>query len=179
MKHSTGIAAALLLSSLLALAATSTVRAGSAEEAAVAALELRDQDGQPDSLLARRGRPALVVVVGVRRLPMIEAWERDLEGRVPGSVFLNVADPPAGARVDPTRIAATLRKRVPQGVRVLVDVERRWATVFGLDTALPNLLLFDADGRLVARHRGRCAEPLASEVRAAWVALHADFGAAT
>ena len=133
----------------------------------IARLELRDQHGQVDSILGRRGAPVVAVVVSVRRLAMIEKWERDLSIRVPGVSFFNVADLPADAPVDLERTAETLRKRVPAGVNVLLDPGREWAAAFGLDTGLPNLLLFDAAGQLRARFRGRWTDSLATEVAAA------------
>ncbi|MDH4023362.1 MAG: hypothetical protein OEV14_09570 [Gammaproteobacteria bacterium] len=130
-------------------------------------LELRDQFGNSNSLLRQGGSTVVVVVVSVRRLSMIERWERDLSQRVPGIRFLNVADLPDDAPVDTARTAATLRKRVPDSVPVLMDPERLWATSYGLDTALPNLLVFDAQGRLLARFRGRWTDELAAEVAGA------------
>jgi hypothetical protein len=136
-------------------------------ESPIASLELRDQFGNTNSLLGHRGSAVVVVVVSVRRLSMIERWERDLHQRVPGIRFLNIADLPDDAPVDTARTAATLRKRVPDSVPVLMDPERRWATSYGLDTSLPNLLVFDAQGQLLARFRGRWTDELAAEVAGA------------
>lgn len=133
----------------------------------VLSVELRDQFGNDDSLLRQRGRPVVAVVVSVRRLSMIERWERDLSARVPGIRFLNVADLPDDVPVDIERTAATLRKRVPDGVAVLMDPDRAWASSYALDTSLPNLLVFDAESRLLARFRGRWSAELAAEVAAA------------
>ncbi len=129
--------------------------------------EFRDQHGNVDSLARRAGAPVVAVVVAVKGLAMIEKWERDLSVRVPGIRFLNVADLPAGVPLDLDRTALMLRKRVPPGVSVLMDPAREWATVFALNTALPNLLVFDATGRLTARFRGRWSPSLAAEVAAA------------
>jgi hypothetical protein len=133
----------------------------------LAGLEFRDQYGNTDSLARWRGSPVVTVVVTAKRLGMIEQWEKDLTGRVPGIRFLNVADLPPGVPVDLERTATTLRKRVPPGVNVLLDPEREWAATFALDTALPNLLLFDGAGRLQAQFRGRWTADLASQVAAA------------
>jgi len=136
-------------------------------ESPISALELRDQFGNTNSLLSQRGSVVVVVVVSVRRLAMIERWERDLSQRVPGIRFLNIADLPDDAPVDSGRTAATLRKRVPDSVPVLMDLDRRWATTYGLDTTLPNLLVFDAEGDLLARFRGRWTKELAADVASA------------
>ncbi len=141
--------------------------AGEPRASAIADQEFRDQYGNVDSLARRAGAPVIAVVVGVRGLAMIEKWERDLSIRVPGIRFLNVADLPAGVPVDPERTALTLRKRVPPGVSVLIDPSRQWATAFDLNTAVPNLLVFDATGHLLARFRGRFNPVLAAEVAAA------------
>ena len=85
--------------------------------------------------------------------------------------FLNVTDLPPDVVVDVEVTAATLRKRVPAGVTVLMDPTRQWATVFGLDTALPNLLVFDAGGQLQQRFRGRWTAALGAEVAAALAPL--------
>ncbi|MDH5255251.1 MAG: hypothetical protein OEW72_04975 [Gammaproteobacteria bacterium] len=141
---------------------------GSTEAASrIAQREFRDQYGNLDSLARRGGAPVVVVVVSVRRLAMIEKWERDLSERVPGIRFLNVADLPADVPVDLERTAQTIRKRVPPAVNVLMDPSREWATTFALDTELPNLLVFDAGSQLIARFRGRWTAALAGEVAAA------------
>ena len=48
-----------------------------------------------------------------------------------------------------------------------MDPAREWATTFTLDTDVPNLLVFDAAGRLTARFRGRWTATLAADVAAA------------
>lgn len=140
------------------------VIANATDLSSIATLELRDQFGQTDSLARLSGAPVVAVIVSVRRLAMIERWERDLSERVPGIRFLNVADLPSDAPVDLVRTAATLRKSLPKGVAVLMDPERRWATTFALDTTLPNLLVFDATGQLTAQVRGRWTAELAGKV---------------
>jgi len=163
--HTFGTLTLLLLMLSTAAAGDSGLRADA---------EFSDQYGTVDSLARRAGAPVIALVVGIKALPLIEKWERDLTTRVPGIRFLNVVDlpidvpgdVPGTVRVDLDRTAATLRKRVPAGVSVLMDPERQWANAFALDTALPNLLLFDAKGQLVARFRGRWTAALAEEVAA-------------
>ncbi|MSR09204.1 MAG: hypothetical protein EXR82_06690 [Gammaproteobacteria bacterium] len=165
----TGSAAALLV--LLGLLAPGLAQAQAQDPGVLAAAEFSDQFGTVDSLARRAGAPVVAMVVGIKALPMIEKWERDLTKRVPGLRFLNVVDLPSDVPVDLERTAATLRKRVPAEVSVLMDPERQWATAFALDTALPNLLLFDARGQLVARFRGRWTAAVAEEVAAEVTAL--------
>lgn len=118
-------------------------------------LSLRDQFGKTDSLAAHRGEVVVAIVVDVRRLSTIQRWGEALGARHPQLHFLNIAQMPVGAPVDMARVSATLQKRVPASVPVLIDVERRWATAYGLDTAAPNLLVFDRSGTLVTSLRGR------------------------
>lgn len=152
----------LLLFALAALAP-----AWAEDDGRLARLELRDQYGNVATLAGMSGAPVVAVVVSVKRLAMIEKWEKDLSERVPGVRFMNVADLPDDVPVDPDRTALTLQKRVPPGVNVLMDFSREWATTYALDTELPNLLVFDADGQLTARFRGRWSAELAAQVAAA------------
>lgn len=154
----------LLLLALVPIAALPN--AGEPAAGTIASQEFRDQYGKTDSLARQAGAPVVVVVVTVKGLAMIEKWERDLSERVAGVRFLNVADFPPGVPVDLDRAALTLRKRVPAGVVVLMDPARAWATAYALDTAVPNLLVFDGAGQLTARFRGRWTAALGGEVAA-------------
>jgi hypothetical protein len=116
---------------------------------------LPDQFGNTGSLAAHRDSVVVAIVVDVRRLSSIQRWGEALGGRYPQLRFLNIAQLPAGGPVDMARVSATLQKRVPANVPVLIDVERRWASAYGLDTTAPNLLVFDQAGTLVTRLRGR------------------------
>jgi hypothetical protein len=116
---------------------------------------LPDQFGNTGSLAGHRGAVVVVIVVDVQRLSTIQRWAEALGGRFPELHFLNIAQMPPEGPVDMARVSATLRKRVPATVPVLIDVERRWANAYGLDAAVPNLLVFDRAGALVTRLRGR------------------------
>jgi hypothetical protein len=118
-------------------------------------VSLRDQFGKADSLAAHRGEVVVAIVVDVRRLSTIQRWGEALGARYPGLHFLNIAQLPAEGPVDMARVTATLQKRVPATVPVLIDVERHWAQSYALDTTAPNLLVFDRSGALVTRLRGR------------------------
>lgn len=141
-----------MLSALLVLVLVGAPAAAAAPAGAV----LRDQFGRPDSLSAHAGRPLVVLVVSARRLRRLKAWEVELDRRLDGVDFLRVADVAAEGRTPPTfdEVASTLRKHVPQSVRVLVDSERHWARALGLDTREVNALALDARTRVVAQVRG-------------------------
>jgi hypothetical protein len=157
---------------LLALAANVAAGVGTLTPE-LSALTLQNQFGGTDSLATHRGQVVVAVVVGVQRLATIERWERELKARYPGLVFFNVADMPAEGTVDPARAAATLRKRVPPEVPVLLDLDRQWATDLGLETSAPNLLLIARDGTLVGSYRGRYSPELAAQVLEALAPLMA------
>lgn len=129
-------------------------------------LPLRDQFGKADSLAAHRGSVVVAVVVNVRRLATIQRWAEDLGGHYPQLHFLNVAELPAEGPVDMARVEATLQKRVPATVAVLIDTERRWASTYSLDTDAPNLLVFDREGNLAGQVRGRFSAERAASIRA-------------
>lgn len=133
-------------------------------------LELRDQHGGSDRLAAHRGEVVVVMVVTARRLRNLKGWERDLRERYEDLRFMRVVDVPADPPVSYDDVASKLVKRVPEGIAVLIDMNRGWATALDLDTGRPNLLLFDRDGHLAARTRGRAkqdlVEPFAARIAA-------------
>jgi len=158
---------ALLQATVVLLLAATTVGAGAFEAPATgprtAGLSeltagLRDQYGRGDSAGAKPDRAQAVFVVSARRLRRLKDWQRALDERLDGVGFLRVADVPPEPGQPPPRfedVAATLRKRVPEDVPVLIDVERRFDRQLDLDTREVNVLLFDASGRLAGRVRGR------------------------
>lgn len=131
---------------------------------ALADARLPDQRGGSDSLVAHRGNAVVVVVVDARRLGTVRKWEQDLLTRFPKLHVLTVADVNETRPTTVERVSSVLAKRVPPEVAVLIDIERLWAHEFALDTAAPNLILFDAGGAVVARFRGRYSAELAAEV---------------
>jgi hypothetical protein len=119
---------------------------------------LRDQYGRSDPAEAGPGRPHAVFVVSARRLRRLKDWQREIDNRLEGVGFLRVADVPSEPGQPSPRfedVAATLRKRVPEDVPILIDVERRFSRELDLDTREVNVLLFDASGRLAGRVSGR------------------------
>jgi hypothetical protein len=152
---------------LLAVASSPTQGEAPALTPAATAVVLRDQYGHGDSLAAHAGRPQVVLVVSVRRLRRLKDWEVALDRRLEGIGFLRVADVPAvtsGSAPTQEQVAETLRKRVPREVRVLIDVERRWAGELRLDTREVHVLAFDAEGRLVHRARGAARPDVVQQV---------------
>jgi hypothetical protein len=121
---------------------------------AVSHVLLGDQHGLQDSLAEHRGNVVVVMVVTAKRLRNIKPWERHLRERVDGVHYLRIADVPADSRATHDTVAAKIRERVPEGVSVLIDMERVWATELQLDTERPNLLIIDRDGSLIGSFRG-------------------------
>jgi hypothetical protein len=119
---------------------------------------LRDQYDRSDPAGARPGKAHAVFVVSARRLRRLKDWQRALDDRLDGVGFLRVADVPPEPGRQPPRfedVAAMLRKRVPEDVPILIDLERRFDRELDLDTREVNVLLFDASGHLAGRVRGR------------------------
>lgn len=121
----------------------------------VSTITLRDQYGHEDTLEAHRGNVTVVMVVAARRLRNIKPWERELRERFDRLHYVRIADVPEDSPATEDEVAAKLRERVPDGVPVLIDLERRWAKALDLDTSRPNILVVDASGRAVALVRGR------------------------
>ena len=117
---------------------------------AVINLRLPDQYGQPDSLAEHRGHVVVVFAVTAKRLRNIKPWERHLRERIDGVQFLRITDVPADSKASYSDVAAKIRERVPEGVSVLIDMDRGWALALELDTGRPNLLIVDHDGVLIA-----------------------------
>jgi hypothetical protein len=130
-----------------------------------------DLHGGSDSLAAHRGEPLVVVVVDARHLGTVRRWAEDLYTRYPKLQLLMVADVNEQRPTTQARVAEVLSRRVPPEARVLIDMNRLWAREFGLDTAAPNLFLFDANGEVVGRFRGRWNEELSAEVALAVAAM--------
>lgn len=148
-----------LIHSLVVAAAAAAAAPGALGDA-----QMPDQHGGRDSLAAHRGNEVVVVVVDARRLGTVRRWEQDLLTHFPKLHVLTVADVNEKPPPSVERVAEVLSRRVPAEVRVLIDIERRWARELDLDTSAPNLLVFAPDGALIARFHGRWSEKLATEV---------------
>lgn len=134
--------------------------------ASIASLELRDLEGNLDSLDAHRGQAVVVMVVNARRLRTLKAWEKDLRDRFADLHYLRIADVPRDPPTTYERVVAKLGQRVPEEVPVLIDMDGAWSTALGLDTDRPNLLLVRPDGTLAATFEGRHGLELADRVAA-------------
>lgn len=116
--------------------------------------ELLDQFGVPGSLTDNAGSVQVVIVVSAKRLRRIKPWEQALRQRFGDLPLLRVADVPRTAPTTHAQVADKLARRLPPDLSVLIDLEGRWADEHGLDTRVPNLLLFARNGQLVAREAG-------------------------
>jgi hypothetical protein len=132
--------------------------------AEVVDLPLKDQYGVEDSLAAHRGQVTVVIVVTAKRLRNIRPWEEALRERFDTITFLRITDVPEDSSATFDQVAAKLEERVPEGVSVLIDMDRVWADALALDTGRPNVLIFDADGHLVTSQRGKYSPELVSEI---------------
>ena len=132
--------------------------------AELAEVVLPDQHGNEDSLAAHRGNVVVAMVVTARRLRNLKGWERELRAKFEDVDLVRVADVPEDPPVTYRDVADKLADRVPEEVAILIDIDRRWSSALDLDTERPNLLLIDADGRLVATYRGRPEPELVEEV---------------
>jgi hypothetical protein len=61
---------------------------------------------------------------------------------------------PRTAPTEYETVAARLRKRLPEDLNVLVDLDGVWAKHFELDSSAPTVLVFSPSGQLEASHHG-------------------------
>lgn len=144
MKLRLSIAAILASVALAALAAPNAADLPS----------LPDQFGNDVSLDTDAGRVRVAIVVSARKLRRIKPWEKAMREEFPDLVVIRVADVPRSSPTDYDNVAEKLRKRLPEDVPVAIDLEGEWATALGLDTSVPNVLVFDADGKLAYQQSG-------------------------
>ncbi len=132
---------------LLLIAATQVLHCGDFPQ-------VPDQYGQPVALESNSHQTQVAIVVSAKRLRRIKPWEKALRKAFPDLKVVRVADIPRTSPTSYEKVAVKLRKRLPKDLPVGIDLEGDWAKRAGLDTSVPNLLLFDADGRLTAVHSG-------------------------
>jgi len=138
---------------VLAAAGLLTI-AGAGMAVDVRPLTLRDQFGQSGGLADDADGLQVVIVVSAKRLRRIKPWEeaiRQIDTDVP---VIRVADVPRATPTDYAAVADKLKKRLPPDLPMLIDLNGVWAETFGLDTDVPNVLIFDGSGVLLVRHAG-------------------------
>lgn len=116
---------------------------------------LEDQFGATGHLDDHLGSVQVVIVVSAKRLRRIKRWEKAIRKHYESLPLLRVADVPRTTPVEYDAVAAKLRKRLPDDVDVLIDLNGVWSDEYGLDTREPNVLVFDSSGRLAAQHAGK------------------------
>ena len=117
-------------------------------------LALIDQYGEAGGLATDADGLQVAIVVSAKRLRRLKPWEqaiREIDTDVP---IVRVADVPRTAPTEYESVAEKLRKRLPPDVNVLVDLEGVWASAYALDVNVPNVLIFDGSGTLLAVHSG-------------------------
>jgi hypothetical protein len=138
---------------------------GNSGLAAVSGVTLVDQYGGEDSLASHRGRTVVVMVVTAKRLRNIRPWERNLREHFGDAIdYVRITDVGEDSAASVERISSKLAERVPEGVSVLIDTKRVWATALDLDTSRPNVLVIDGGGNLRSSHHGRFSPELAAPV---------------
>ncbi len=153
---------AMLVRQLIVLLLCTTAIANATDTDRTPALP--DQYGSPVELSDFSDQAVLAIVVSTRKLVWIRRWEAAIRAELPGLVSIRVADvsdqpPPSYADV-----ADVLRKRAPEGVSVLIDMQNHWAKNYDLDTSETCLVLFDSNHDVVAKFRGRPKGELVEEV---------------
>ncbi len=119
-----------------------------------AQLALIDQYGATGGLSTHAPGFQVAIVVSAKRLRRLKPWEqaiRTFDTEVP---IVRVADVPRTTPTEYERVAEKLRKRLPPDVNVLVDLDGVWAAAYALDVNVPNVLIFDGAGTLLAVHSG-------------------------
>jgi hypothetical protein len=127
---------------------------------------LPDHVGGEYRLADHLGQPVVVMVVNAKRMRLVKDWERDLRKPFPELEIVRIADLPADSDATVEDVRDKYRGRIPDDVPVLIDIDRRWSTGLDLDTGRPNILILDAEGRLVASFWSRFKERIAKDVRA-------------
>jgi len=154
--------ALIMAASMLVPAAADDARTALA---AVAPVTLVDQYGAEGDLARHRGRVVVVMVVTAKRLRNIRPWEKAIREQFDDRVvYLRITDVPGDSSATVEQISEKLAERVPDGVSVLIDVDRVWASALDLDTERPNILVIGSEGELVASHRGRHSPELEAAV---------------
>jgi hypothetical protein len=147
----------LILLSLLACAAA---HGAEAEQPPM----LRDQYGQNSGLGDYSGAPVLAIVATPRKLRWIGKWEAAIRADIPELMSIRIADVTDRPTPDYQKVADLLRKKVPEDISVLIDLQSQWASHYTLDTGEPCLVLLDSNHSVIAKFRGRPKGELVNDV---------------
>jgi hypothetical protein len=115
---------------------------------------LKDQHGNSGGLDRQSSQIQIAIVVSAKRLRRIKPWEKALFEYDDSLQVIRVADVVQSTPVQYQQVADKLRKRLPEDVNVLIDVDGIWVKAFDLDSSHPSVLIFDGAGRLLAKHEG-------------------------
>lgn len=144
-RNRTTVVGLAVLLCLLCGAATATSRE---------TLTLKDQYGHTGGLAADASGLQVAIVVSAKRLRRIKPWEQAIRRIDTDVPLIRVADVPRTAPTEYDAVAEKLRKRLPEDLNVLIDLDGVWMKTFDLDTSVPNVLIFNGAGDLLARHAG-------------------------
>jgi len=125
---------------------------------------LEDQYGQKSGLGDYTGEAVLAIVATPRKLRWIGKWEAAIRVEMPELMSIRIADVTDRPTPDYKKVADMLRKKVPEDISVLIDLQNQWASQYTLDTSEPCLVLFDSDHHVVAKFRGRPKGALVNDV---------------
>jgi hypothetical protein len=125
---------------------------------------LQDQYGQSSGLGDYSGEAVLAIIATPRKLRWIGKWEEAIRAEIPALRSIRIADVTDRPAPDYQKVASMLRKKVPQDISVLIDLQSHWASRYILDTSEPCLVLFDSDHHVVTKFRGRPKGELVNEV---------------
>ena len=120
----------------------------------IESLALKDQYGVVGGLDSTAGELQIAIVVSAKRLRRIKPWEQAIRNFNDDLQLIRVADIPRSAPTEFSSVAAKLKKRLPEDLSVLVDLEGIWVNAFALDSSVPNILVFDGNGQLLLQHDG-------------------------
>ena len=128
---------------------------------------LPDQYGNSSGLNDFSGEAVLAIVASTRKLRWIGRWEETIRAEIPELVSIRIADVTDEPPPSYDKLVSILRKRVPEDVSVLIDMQNSWATSYELDTREPCLILLDSDHDVIAKFRGRPKGQLVEDVMSA------------
>jgi len=129
-------------------------------------LALRDQYGIPGGLSDDGDGIQIAIVVSAKRLRRIKPWEQAIRKYDQDLALVRVADVPRTSPTEFDTVATKLKKRLPEDLNVLIDLEGLWVDAFDLDSSVPNVLIFDRKGELLASHSGMYKRSLFEALRA-------------